>query len=507
MILSQALANAALKNPSGIALFDLGKGLSFSEMRKKVSQLSYLFQAEIGHGNRVAFLSQNNQAAMLSFFAFTNTGNPVIFFDPAESNEAILDAMQDLEVTHVCVSQDQLSRVNDLIRTRSLNLTVVEIEKKKGGEYDTSYSPPPDHPLKETDPAVILRHESFGSKTKYIFFTHKQIYTAATSVRKFYHFSATDRVLTTMSWAHPFSLVHGLLTPIFAGCTCAINPQSPTNEEFLEYLTQNRINRIVDTPKALYWLLSIAKAAKSTLPGMRSVTAGAGVLSKSLRKTFHLLKIPALQCFGKVEAVWTIAMEDAEKALGSEQPRMGLASGFRCKVLNDAGDEITGEGKREGPLAVTGEAVMTAFFHPDKKLAEKDTKLTIRGTWFYTGEVARLEGADDELTIQPFGSADDVVKSGTSYYSAEKIDSFARELPEVMDAAGFVRKDEKGIPHFAVAVVRQGKNLNESHVLAHLQTRLSSAELPKTVHFIDAIPRNRFDEVDRPALRRQLSAG
>lgn len=507
MILSQALANAALKNPSGIAVFDLGKGLSFSEMRKKVSQLSYLFQSEIGHGNRVAFLSQNTQAAVLSLFAFTNTGNPVILFDPSESNESIVEALQDLEVTHICVSQDQLSRVNDLIRNRSLNLTVVEIEKKKGGEYDTSFSPPPDHPLKESDPALILRHESFGSKTKYIFFTHKQIYMAATAVRKFYHFSTTDRVLTTMSWAHPFSLVHGLLTPLFAGATCAVNPQSPTNEEFLEYLTQNRINRIVDTPKALYWLLSIAKAAKSTLPGMRSVTAGAGTLSKSLRKTFQLLKIPAMQSYGKVEAVWTIAMEDSEKAVANEIPRMELATGFRCKVLNEAGDEIASEGKREGPLAVTGEPVMTAFFHPDKKLAEKETKLTIRGTWFYTGDVARLEGIEEELTIQPLGSADDVIKSGTNFHSAERIDAFARELPDVMDAAGFVRKDEKGIPHFAVAVVRQGKTLNENQVLTHLQSRLSSAELPKSVHFVDVIPRNRFDEVDRPALRRQLSAG
>jgi long-chain acyl-CoA synthetase len=505
MILSQALNNAALKNPGAPAILDLGKTLSFSDMRKKISQLSYLFQAEIGHGNRVAFISQNNQALALCFFAFSNTGNPVILLDPADSDEELAKALRDLEVNQVCVSGDQLSRVNDLLRIKNISAGVIEIEKKKGGEYDTSYSPPPDHPLKESDPALILRQEEFGSDTKYIFFTHKQIYAAASGVRKFYHFGGNDRLLTTMSWAHPFALIHGLLAPLLAGSCCAVNPQSPSNEEFLDYISKQKINRFADSPKALYWLLSISKAAKFTLPGVRSVTAGAGKLSPALRKTFSMLKIPALQSYGRVEALWTIAMEDSEKA--KELMRLELLPGFKCKVLNEAGDEITGASKREGPLAITGDSVMSSFFHKDKKVAEKATKQTIRGTWFYTGEAARLEGEAEELSILPLGALEDVIQNNRNFLSPDRIDAFCRELPDVLDAAGFVRRDERGLPRFAVAVVKQGKSLSESQVLSHLGTKLSSAECPQTVHFIDAIPRNRHDEIDRAALGRQLSVG
>jgi acyl-coenzyme A synthetase/AMP-(fatty) acid ligase len=285
-----------------------------------------------------------------------------------------------------------------------------------------------------------------------------------------------------------------------------VNPQSPTHEEFIEYLAKNQINRFVDQPKFYYFLLSICMAAKYTLPGVRSATVGAGQLSRSIRKTLHLLHIPVLQTYGRVEAIWTLAMEDLEKAKDAAQPMPAALPGFRYKVLNDEGDEIAGPGMREGPLAITGETVMGAFFHPDKEAAEKASKLTVRGTWFYTGDVGRLEGENDELTVRCLGPGTDVLRANGRYLVPEKIDEIARGVPDVTDAAAFVRRDEKDQPSFALAVVRQGKNLSEATILTQLKTRLSGAEVPNTIHFVDSIPRDRFDNVSRGVLQRQFSA-
>jgi malonyl-CoA/methylmalonyl-CoA synthetase len=506
MILSQALSQAVLKNPAAPALFDLGKALSFLDMRNKISQLSYLYQAEIGHGKRVAIMSQNNPAAALSFFAFSNIGCQVIFFDPNEPLEDVSLAIKELEITHIAISADQSSRVGELSRKYSQSPAVIEIEKKKGGEYDTSYSPPPDHPLKETDKALILRHEEFGQPTKYIFFTHKQIYSAATVVRKFYHFKANERVFTTLTWAHPFSLLHGFLTPLFAGATCAINPQSATNEEFIEYIAQNRITRFVDSPKYFYFLLSICSTAKYMLPGVKSVTIGCGNLPKAIRKTFHLLNVPVMETYGRIEAIWTLAMEDLEKARTSATPVMENLPGFKYKVLNQEGDEITGEGMREGPLAVASESLMTAFHHPDRAAAEKASKLTIRGTWFYTGDIAQLEGEKDLVSIKPLGPQGELIYSGTRHLQPVKIDEIARGINDLTDAAAFVRINDQGDSAFAVAAVKQSKLLSETHVLQALKDKLSEQEMPKTVHFVEDIPRDRFGNVNRAALQRQLSA-
>ncbi|RYZ97449.1 MAG: hypothetical protein EOP11_22005, partial [Proteobacteria bacterium] len=332
-----------------------------------------------------------------------------------------------------------------------------------------------------------------------------QLYTAATAVRRFYHFGANEKVITTLSHAHPFSLIHGMLTPLFAGACCAVNPQSANNEEFLEYLSKNAITRFADVPKFYYYLLSICMAAKYKLPGVRSVTVGVGALPKALRKAFTLLKIPALQTHGRVEALWTLAMEDAEKAKEAKAPQLEGLPGFKYKVLNEAGDEAVGPGTREGPLAVAGETIMGAYFHPDKAMAEKASKTTIRGTWFYTGEAARLEGEVDELKIRPLGVIPELVKSGTKYFSPEPIDEAARELSDVVEAAAFVKVDERSTAAFALAIVRQGKNLSESAVLQHVQAKIKGAGCPRSVHFVDEIPKDRFDNVNRGALARQFS--
>jgi len=505
MILSQALNTAGLKNPGAPAILDLGKTLSFSEMKKKVGQLSYLHQAEIGHGKRIAFLSQNTQSALISFFAFANIGSQCVFFDPNESVDGVVEAMRDLEITHVAVSPDRLHKVNEIVRVHGLNLSIVEIEKKKGGEYDPSYSPPPDHPLKETDQVLIVRHQELGSVNKYIFFTHKQIYAAATAVRRFYHFGANEKVLTTLSLSHPFSLIHGHLTPLFAGACCAVNPQSSSNEEFLEYLATNHVTRFADVPKFYYFLLSICMTAKYKLPGVRSVTVGAGNLPKALRKAFTLLQIPVLQTHGRVEALWTLAMEDAEKSKEAKTPQLEGLPGFKYKVLNDAGDEAVGPALRDGPLAVAGETIMGAFFHPDKGMADKASKTTIRGTWFYTQEAARIEGEDAEIKVKPLGALSEVIKAGGKYFTPEPIDEAARELSDVVEAAAFVRVDDKGTSAFGLAVVRQGKTLSESAVLQHVSSKIKGAGCPRTVHFVDEIPKDRYDNVNRGALARQFS--
>jgi fatty-acyl-CoA synthase len=149
---------------------------------------------------------------------------------------------------------------------------------------------------------------------------------------------------------------------------------------------------------------------------------------------------------------------------------------------------------------------MLAFFHPDKAAAEKATKNAIRGTWFYTGEAARLEGEKEGVMIKPLGALSDLIYSGSRYLLPGKIDDLAREVPDVADAAAFVRLDEKGKAAFALAVVKQGKLLSETQIFQHLKTKLSGLEVPLTIHFMDAIPRDKFDNIKRAVLQRQLSA-
>lgn len=506
MLLSQALNTSAMKNPSAAAILDLGKATSYGEWKKRVGQLSFLYQAEIGHNNKVAFLSHNTPHVLLTFFALSNTGNISFFVDPVEKDEDIAKWFRDLEITHIAVGSTEIARANELIRNFGLNVQVIEIEKKKGGEYDPTYSPPPDQPLKETNPVLILRKEEFREPTKYIFFNHHQIYMAATAIRRFYHLTANDRILTTMNWAHPYALIHSVFLPLFYGATIAIDPQSPSHEEFVEYIATNRITRFVDTPKFYFLLLAICKNAKYLLPGVKSITVGMGTLSQSLRKTYSLLKVPVIHTFGAVETLWSYAMEDTERLVEDRIQAYALP-GVKYKVLNEAGDEIPGPERREGPFALMGEFVMDKFFHPDKKLAEKATRHTMRGTWFYTGWIARLEGEDDTYQVQPLSHQENCIRINGAYYHADRIDAALQELTEIVECAGFVHEDTQGVQSFACAIIPRGKALSEIDVIEFCRAKLNENEMPKRIFFTDELPKDEFDQVNRGALRRQYAGG
>ena len=99
MILTQALAEASMEDPDRIALVDSSQRVTFSELRKRIGKLSYLYQTEIAAGKPVAILSHNSIATAQTFFSLTNTGNPVLFLDPADSDESIVQDLKNLKIT------------------------------------------------------------------------------------------------------------------------------------------------------------------------------------------------------------------------------------------------------------------------------------------------------------------------------------------------------------------------------------------------------------------------
>lgn len=506
MILSQAFNQAAAKNMNHPAMIDLGKTLSYGEMKKRIAQLSYLYQTEIPAGERVAILATNGTPVVLTFFALTNIGNPVLFLDPAESNESFVTDLIKLEIKHLLITSDQLARTRDLQRSSGLPINIVELEKKRGGEYDPSFSPSPERPLKDTDLALILRKDEYAQERKYVFFSHHKIYASVQSVRRFYRLTPSDRMMAHINWSHPFGLTHGMLLPLFLGATCVVDPLSPSVEEFIEFLAKERVTRFAGPPKFYFQLLTYCASQKYTLPGVKSITVGMGSISLALRKTYRLLNIPVLRCYGRPEAVWSLAMDSFDEALDMEAAKSKPVQGVKCKVLDSAGDEIPGDGVREGPLAVMCDSMMDGFFHPNKETAAAATRHALRGTWLYTQEIARLEGEGDQIKIAVLGKVVDMLPAtnGFGFISPRPIDDLARAITGVQDAAGFVRESEDGERFFACAVVPERKGLSEQTVLKELEKSLPKDYPIRSVHFTDVIPLETFGSVNRQALSRQF---
>jgi len=505
MIITSAVLEAVLKNPNQIAVVDLGEQLTYGELRKRMGQLSYLYLSELPQNKNIGFLCSNSLAMAQTFLAISNLGNPMIVFSPELEAETIAKDIKALEISYLLITSDQKSFAERIKREFSLDFQLVEIQKKRGGEYDPVFQPPPDRALKDTNPVLIVPQQEQGEERKYVFFNHQQLYLSISGLRRFYRAAPTDRFFTKMNWSHPFSLSHGMLLPLFLGSTCVVDPQSSTMDEYLEFLAKERVTRFVGSPKFYFELLQLCLAKKYTLPGVKSITVGMGALSLALRKTYKLLKIPILRCYGRAEAIWSIAMDEVEGALEIETAKSKPLPGFKVKVLNSSGDEITGAEKREGPLAVMADTVMSAYFHPDKELAAQASRLRVRGTWLYTGEIARLEGEKDETTLAVLGRVDDMLPEGKTFISPRPIDERAKQMKGISDAAGFVMTGRAGERFFALAAVAEARPLADAEVISFLAEKLRGIQMPNRIFWVDRIPRDEFAAIQRGVLARMFN--
>lgn len=508
MILSQHLTTVASRNPTGPAIHYLGKDTNYTELRTKIARLSYLYLSELGANARVAFLARNSPAYIETFIALSNTRSLTIPVDPELTIDQCAEWIKESKATHVAVTSDLTGKAREVLSAARLSLPIIEIEKKKGGEYDSSFTPPSENAPLDTDNVLLLRTAGATGKPKFVPLNHKAVQHAAVALRSPYHLGAGERVLTTLPWSTPFALVHGMLMPIMLGATCVID-HGLEKKEFLDFLRDSRVGRLVGTPRSFLQLLLVCKDLKQTPVGLKSVTVGMGQLSPEVNRAFDLLKIPAAHVYGQSESVWTLAMQDvedarpkADKTAPPSRPAPKGLMGMKYKVLDENGDEIpVKKAAAVGQLAITGPAMMSGYLD-----RERETKIAIRGTWLHTGDIVKLE-EDGESTQITFLSRkeDSFVREGKRVFSNGP-DASLKGVAGVQDCAGFVLRNSKGEGALACAVVKaQGSALTEKQLLDACNQKQQPHEQVAIIVFTDVIPRDSAGGIDRSKIRNQFA--
>jgi long-chain acyl-CoA synthetase len=442
----------------------------------------------------------------------------VIPVNPDGASDEWAAWLQDSKATHVAVTNDLLSQVREMFTAHHLSLPIIEIEKKQGGEYATSFTPPADNVPLDTDQVVLFRTAGSLGEPKFVPLTHKQLSHAVTCLRGVYRLLPTDRFYTPANWSHPFAFMHGMLFPVMLGNTSVID-HGEEGAALLNFIVESKVTRLIGFPPFFRKLLLLCRDEKRRIPAaVKTAVVGMGRLQPELVKAMSLMNVTVAHCYGVTEASWTLAMEEGRKdeevgaakdsgeaeAVADLYPGYlvgrGLA-GLKYKVLDAAGDEITGRDRREGLLAVTGPSMMNGYFEN-----EKESKQSLRGTWLYTHEYARLEGDGEELKIFYLGRKDDVLMVDGMACIADPIDRAIHKVKGITDGAGFLLKTSKGESKFVVAAVRApGNPVNEKQIIEQLAAEVPGSVLPAVAVFTDYIPRDFAGNVLRHKLRAQFS--
>jgi acyl-CoA synthetase (AMP-forming)/AMP-acid ligase II len=162
-----------------------------------------------------------------------------------------------------------------------------------------------------------------------------------------------------------------------------------------------------------------------------------------------------------------------------------------CRIV----DPVSGEDAVEGEVWVRGPQVMMGYHNNPAA-----TAATIApGGWLRTGDLGGID-ADGYLFIRD--RVKELIKVSGFQVAPAEVEAELLSHPAVADAAVVGRPDEAAGEVPVAFVVRQaGMDLDEAGVLAHLAGRLANFKQPRTVHFVDAVPKSPSGKILRRLLR------
>ena len=95
------------------------------------------------------------------------------------------------------------------------------------------------------------------------------------------------------------------------------------------------------------------------------------------------------------------------------------------------------------------------------------------------------------------------ISGGENVYPAE-VESVLYQLPELAEAAIIGVADERwGEVGKAIVVLKPGCSLSAEQIIDHCRDNLARFKLPRSVQFVEALPRNATGKVHKPTLREQ----
>ncbi len=129
------------------------------------------------------------------------------------------------------------------------------------------------------------------------------------------------------------------------------------------------------------------------------------------------------------------------------------------------------------------------------------TDAAFAGGWFHTGDIGVR---DDDGYLFIVDRLKDMIVSGGENIASSEIERVLYEHDDVLEVAVVGRPDQRwGEVPVAFVVLRQDAGVTEAGLLDHCRGQLARFKVPKTITFLDALPRNPSGKV----LKRELREG
>ena len=321
---------------------------------------------------------------------------------------------------------------------------------------------------------------------------------AQSAMQSWAKFEAREAVLVAMPLFHVAGANMGILG-LMQGAKCVILREADS-AVILRMIEEHQVRGLFIVPALINMILQHPALKDSDLSSLRNVYYGASPISEEvLRQAQIAFGAQFTQLYGLTETIGLGARLAPEDHAAGRLRSCGKPSpGLELRIALGGASAPVGE---VGEIEIRGPIIMRGYWNRPDATAEA---IDADG-WFRTGDAGYFD-ADGYLYIHD-RVKDMIVSGGENVYPAE-VENALFSHPAVADAAVIGVPDPKwGEAVKAVIVLRPGHAADPAAIIAHCRERIAAYKAPKSVDFVDALPRNPSGKVLRRELRKPYWEG
>lgn len=329
---------------------------------------------------------------------------------------------------------------------------------------------------------------------------HRSVLNSDQMEREYFGVQPGDRVYNTSKLFFAWSLGHSLLGALRCCATVIVAPGWPDPENVLATVDRHRPTILFSTPVMYRNLLREGAANSAGMRGVRHfVSAGEKLPENIAQQWADNFGVPICEGIGASETIslFLSSHPDAHR-IGSCGKRVPWAE---VRLIDESGEEITTP-DTPGVIAIRTDSQLVGYWNlPDT------TAKALRSGWYYPGDMFSF---DADGFWYHCGRADDMLKISGQWVSPSEIESCAATVPGVGEAIVVAEPNEDGLTRLALFVVPKDEWVNprklEEELTTTLRNTLSIYKCPRTIRFLEELPRTATGKVQKYRLREFLRA-
>jgi fatty-acyl-CoA synthase len=476
------------------------KKLTYAEFDQRIERCAGLLEVTLGDafGVRIALLSRNTIDLLVLYFACIRRG---AIFQPLnwrlsghELKVLIADAGPDLLI----YQSEFEDAAKEAMKGHDIHhVLTITPESDAFGDAITAASPVAPREVPADTPILLLYTSGTTGRPKGVIITKRNAWSTSMNFSFIGEIAARDVVLCDVPLFHVAGLCGLAAASLLKGATLLLSDRFvPGKALALMSDPAYAITHYFAVPQMAQVLHNDPDYAKSDLTRLKAIISGGAPVPPSLVEAYSKDGVMLVAGYGLSEAGTAFGVPADKDVIAAKPNSSGVpALMIEARIVGPDGKDVPEGGV--GEVWLRGPSVSPGYW----RQPEATAKVFSEDGWYKTGDAGRRD-ADGFYEIVDRWK-DMYISGGENVYPAEVEDALLR-LDGVAEAGVVGVPDARwGEVGCAFVVLHKGSKVTEADVIAYARERLARYKVPKSVRFVDALPRTASGKIQKQVLRQQ----